>query len=273
MTFIQNNVPHNLQRLTGYLIVLLIAGLTLSSFAFVISYLASAKNESNQVSPKQINVTGEGKVAIKPDIALFTTAVVTQSTEIGTAQSENTRRLNEVLAYLKSNGVEEKDLKTIGYSINPQYQFDSRPCIQVFPSPCPQNPPRIVSYEVRHTIEVKVRDLNKIDDLLAGVVEKGANEVSSIQFDVDDKEKVLRDARKKAIENAKAKAEILAKDLGVRLTKIVAFSESSGGPIFGRSLEALGKEGDLGGAVAPAPQIEPGEQEIRSFVNVVYEFR
>lgn len=272
MTFIQNNVPQNLQRISGYLMVLLIVGLTLSSFAFALSYLVSARNESGQVSPKQINVTGEGKVAIRPDVATFTAAVVTQSEKIGTAQSENTGRSNEMLALLKSSGVEEKDLKTIGYFINPQYQYDARPCIQIYPNPCPQNPPRIVSYEVRHTVEVKVRDLNKVDDLLAGVVEKGANEVSSVQFSVDDEEKVLAEARKKAIEDAKTKAEILAKDLGVRLTKIVAFSESGGGPIFARSFEALGKGGDFGGA-ATTPQIEPGEQEIRLFVNVVYEFR
>jgi hypothetical protein len=126
---------------------------------------------------------------------------------------------------------------------------------------------------VRHTIEVKLRDLNKVDDLLAGVVEKGANEVSSIQFSVDDEEKVLAEARKKAIEDAKKKAEVLAEDLGVRLTKIVAFSEFGGGPIFARSFEALGKGGDGGfGGAVPTPQIEPGEQEIRSFVNIVYEF-
>ena len=273
MTFIQDNVPQNLQRLSGYLITLLIVGLALSAFAFAFSYFVDGwKTATNTQIPRQINVSGEGKVAIKPDIATFTAAVVTQAGKIGEAQSENTKRSNEMLAFLKGSGVEEKDLKTIGYFINPQYQYDSKPCIQIYPSPCPQNPPRIVSYEVRHTIEVKVRDLNKVDDLLAGVVEKGANEVSSIQFRVDDEEKVLAQARKEAIENAKTKAEILAEDLGVRLAKIVAFSESGGGPIFTRSFEALGKGGDFGGA-APTPQVEPGEQEVRSFVNVVYEFR
>lgn len=274
MHFIQENVPQNLQRLTSYLIVLLVLGLVLGAFAFAFSYFADGwEKVTNSEMPRQINVSGEGKVAVKPDIALFTTAVVTQSAEISSAQSENTRRSNDVLAFLKDSGVEEKDLKTIGYSINPQYQYDSRPCIQIYPSPCPQNPPRIVSYDVRHTIEVKVRALDKVDDMLAGVVKNGANEVSSIQFSVDDKEKVLAEARKKAIEDAKTKAEVLADDLGVRLKRIVAFSEA-GGPIFPSRFESFGKGGDasFGGAL-PTPQVEAGEQEIRSFVNVVYEFR
>lgn len=272
MAFLQNNVPQNLHRFAGYLIFLLILGLVLATFAFAYSYFVSARNESGEISQRQINVSGEGKVTVRPDIATFTAAVVTQAMKVQDAQSENTRRSNEVLAFLKSSGVEEKDLKTVGYHIIPQYQFDSRPCIQIYPSPCPQNPPRIVSYEVRHTVEVKVRDLNKVDDLLAGVVDKGANEVSSINFRVDDEAKVLAEARKKAIEDATAKAEVLADDLDIRLTRIVAFSEG-GGPIFPR-FEALGKGGDAGfGGALPTPQVEPGEQEIQSFVNIVYEFR
>lgn len=272
--FIYDDFSPSMKRVARVLGMFLFIGLVLGAFAFAFFYFVGAwKTATGSETPRQIVVTGEGKVAVKPDIATFTASVVTQAEKVGEAQSENTRRSNEVLSFLKKSGVEEKDLKTVGYFISPQYQYDSRPCIQIYPSPCPQNPPKIVSYEVRHSIEVKVRDLNKVDDLLAGAVDKGANEVGSVQFTVDKIEKVLAEARQKAIEDAKEKAEVLAKDLGVRLTRIVAFSEG-GGPIFPR-FEALGKGGDVGfgGGAAPAPQVAPGEQEIQSFVNVVYEFR
>ena len=96
--------------------------------------------------------------------------------------------------------------------------------------------------------------------------------MGSLSFSVEDEEKIKVEARKKAIENAKEKAKVLAKDLGVRLGKMVSFSESGGGyPIYARTLEALG--GGNGIVSAPSPQIEPGEQEIRSIVTVTYEFR
>lgn len=266
--------PREVQQPASYLALLLLVGLVLSAFAFGLSYLVDTwKIATDTQTLRQIVVNGEGKIVTKPDLATFTAAVVTQSAKIKDTQKENTSRSNEVLGFLKSKGIEEKDLKTVGYFISPQYQYDSRPCIQIYPSPCsPQGPPKITSYEVRHTVEVKVRDLNKVDELLSGVVEKGANEVGSISFSVDDEEKVKAEVREKAIEDAKAKAEVLADQLGVKLRRIVSFSESGGGPIYARTFEVLGKGG--GGNYAPsAPQVEPGEQEIRVFVTIVYEFR
>lgn len=270
--FYQNLSPQQ-QKYARYLIIALLTGLVLSSFAFAYSYFVSGwEMATDSDTPRQIAVNGEGKIAVKPDIAVFTASVVTQSAKIQQAQSENTQRSNEVLSFLKGKGIEEKDLKTVGYFISPQYQYDSRPCIQIFPNPCPpQGAPKIVSYEVRHTIEIKVRDLDKVDEFLAGVVDKGVNEVGSIQFSVDDEEKVKAEVREKAIEDAKAKAEVLADQLGVRIKRIVGFSESGSGPIYGRAFEAFGKGGDF--SAPSAPQIEPGEQEMRAFVTVVYEFR
>lgn len=268
-----DSVPQNLQRPVGYLIALFVLGLVLAAFGFAFYYFAFAWDKAFDTEfPRQISVQGEGKVAVKPDIAVFSAGVVTSSEKIKNAQDENTKKSNAIAEFLKQQGIEAKDVKTVGYNINPQYQYDNRPCIQIYPSPCsPPAVPKIASYEVRHTLEIKVRDLGKVDELLEGVVVAGANEVGSVQFKVDDEEKVLAEARKKAIEDARSKAKVLAKDLDVRLTKIVSFSES-GGPIFGR-FEALGKGGDGFGGAVPTPQVEPGEQEIRSFVNVVYEFR
>ncbi len=250
----------------------LLIGVVLSSFAFAFWYGVSGWKELKSVrQPGRISVSGEGKVTARPDIATFTASVLTQAKKVKDAQDENSGRSNAVTDFLKKNGVDKKDIKTVGYSISPQYQYYNEPRCLSFPCP-PQKPPEIVSYQVHHTIQVKVRDLDKTDDLLDGVVASGANEVGSIYFDIDNKDALAAETRKKAIDDAKEKARVLAKDLGVRLGKIVSFSESGGPyPIFARTLEA--NKGGFGGDVATAPQVEPGDQEITSTVTVTYEFR
>lgn len=260
----------------GYLIPILMIGLILAAFAFAFYYFAFAWDKAFDTEfPRQINVQGEGKVAIKPDTAVFTAGVVSSSRKIKDAQDENTKKSNAVIDFLKKQGIEERGIKTVGYSINPQYQYyDIAPC---YVNPCPpRRLPEVISYEVRHTLEVKVRDLNKVDELLEGVVSAGANEVGSVQFKVDDEEKVRAEARKKAIEDAMKKAEVLEDDLGIRLTKITSFSESGGGiPPYYRGLETFGGKGGGDAAIsAPlAPQVQAGEQEVQSFVNIIYEFK
>lgn len=256
-------------KMKGYvqwIVVLLLIGLALSSFAFAFSYFASAgKIAQEKHSARTITATGEGKVSVRPDIAIFTVGVTVEAEKVGDAQLQNTRRANAILEFLKGQGVEEKDLKTIRYSINPQYRYTTDE-LRIYPRPDTRR--EIAAYEVRNTIEIKVRDLEKVDELLEGVVVNGANEVGSILFTVDDEDAVRAEARKEAIKDAKEKARVLAKDLGVRLGKIAAFSESGGaGPVFARAFE------DAALSATAAPQIEPGEQEIRSLVTVTYEFR
>ena len=248
---------------------LLLAGLAASSFAFALSYVVSAwDTASNHIAARQITVTGEGKMAVKPDLAPLATGIIPQAVKIGEAQGQNSEKSNAVLAFLKQQGIPEKDIKTVGYAVSPQYQYFDTPCIS-FPCP-PSRPPKITGYEVRHTVEVKIRDFTKTDAVLEGVVSAGANAVDALQFGVDDPDTAKAAARKDAIEDAEKKAKVLARDLHIRLTRIISFSESGqGGPIFPYAL----KGGFGGEAASSAPQVAPGEQEIRSFVSITYEFR
>lgn len=266
-------IPENLRVTTGYLLVLFMLGLVFSSFTFGFWYFASGRNEyKSSVSLRQISVNGEGRVAIKPDVAEFSATVVSDAKKIKDAQTENANKSNAILDYVKKQRIQDKDIKTVGYSIFPQYQYIDAPCEITLTRPCTRRPPEIVSYQVRHTFEIRVRDLGKIDDLLDGVVSSGANEVSSVSFTVDNPDAARADARKKAIEHAKEKAEVLARDLGVRLGGIMSFSESGGGivPMFGRM--ALSETAGMS-AKSTVPQVALGEQEIISSVTIIYEFR
>lgn len=265
------NYSPEIRKYLGWYTTPLLIGVILTLFAVASWYITSAWKIKKDISQiRQISISGEGKVAVKPDAALFNAGIITSAARIGDAQRENTINSNAVINFIKKKGVEDKDIKTIGYHISPQYQYFDTPVCLAYPCP-PRKPPVIVSYEVRHNIEIKVRDLGKVDELLEGVVENGANEVGSIRFSVDDEEKAKAEARKIAIENAKAKAKVLASDLGVRLDRIISFSESGGGfPIFAQTFEA---KGGFGGDVEPTPRVEPGEQEIKSVVTITYEFR
>ncbi|MBI2055992.1 MAG: SIMPL domain-containing protein [Candidatus Sungbacteria bacterium] len=273
-TSMQSDGPE-LRRYLGWATLPLLLGLVLSSFAFAYWYFVSAQNIRGVQEIRQLSVTGEGKVAVKPDIALFNASVLTQAKKVGDAQAENTKRSNAVMAFLKSKGVEERDIKTVGYSVYPQYTYPEPPC---YPgAPCSvrssAKTPEIASYDVRHTIEIKIRNLDLVDDLLEGIVSSGANEVGSINFTFDKPEAVHAEARKKAIEDAKMKAETIARDMGVKLKRITGFSESGGGyPIFAYSAKA-GIGGGTGGGDVATPEVSAGEQEIISNVTIMYEFR
>lgn len=259
-----------LRKHFGWATTLVLLGLVVALFAFAFSYAISGwKSAVDPKEPRRIVVAGEGRVSMKPDVAVFTVAVVTITPKAKDAQAENANKSNAILQFLKGQGIPDKDLRTVGYSLTPQYQYDQTPVC--YRSLCPpQKPPKIVSFEVRNSIEVKARDFDKVDDLLAGVVEKGGNEVVGISFTVEDPEKARTEARKKAIDNAKVKADILARDLGVRLGRIVGFSESGNG-VAPRYVE-YDKVAASSGASA-GPEVAPGEQEISSSVSISYEFR
>ncbi|MBI3630729.1 MAG: SIMPL domain-containing protein [Candidatus Sungbacteria bacterium] len=256
------------------LFVLFLAGLTASSFAFAWYYASSARDIGfNQVPARQISVSGEGKVAVRPDMATISASIVSQAGKVGAAQDENSKRSDAVIAFLKNRGIADRDIKTVGYVVTPQYDY-SRPCLEPFGGDAircpPSGAPGIVSYEVRHSVEIKIRDLAKTDAVVEGAVAHGANQVDSVQFGVDDKEGIKAQARREAIDNAQNRAEILARDLGVRLKRIVGFYESGeGGPVFAQAL----KDGGGEVTVPSAPRIVPGEQEVRSSVTITYEFR
>lgn len=270
-----NDFSPRMQGYTRWLAVILLTGLALSSFAFAVYYLASTADiTENRIAPRQFTVTGEGKVAVKPDLAMVTVGVLTQAEKIGTAQTDNTKKSNAVMAFLRSQGIDEKDIKTAGYNISPRYEYYNSPPCMSFPCP-PQRPPEITGYEVRHSIQVKIRDFAKTDAVLDGVVAQGANEVGSVSFTVDDPEKARAEARAEAIADAEEKARIIAKSLGVRLGRAAGFYESGGGmpvPMYGID----GKGGGFGGAMEArpaAPEVAPGEQEITVSVNINYEFK
>ncbi|HSD12493.1 MAG TPA: SIMPL domain-containing protein [Patescibacteria group bacterium] len=224
-----------------------------------------ARNEAKQfnyigvpIERNVINVSGEGKVVAIPDIAAIDLGTTIERAAVAAAQKENTRVMNELLAKLAQNGVDKKDIQTTSYSVFPSYDWvDGKQ--------------RLRGYTVSQNVHVKIRDLDKVGDIIGQAGELGANQIGGIQFTVDDPEKLKDEARAKAIENAKTKAAQLSKVAGVKLVRVVSFNESSGGnpppPIY-YAKDVLG----MGGAeAAPSPNVEAGSTEIIVDVSMAYE--
>lgn len=218
-----------------------------------------------QETGNTITVSATGEVYTKPDLTITTFSTITEKKTVAEALSENTKKMNAVISFVKAQGVEDKDLKTTSFNIYPRYEYQK---IEIEIYPYPPGKRVLVGYEVTQSLQVKIRDMEKIGNIIEGATTAGANEVGDLQFTVDKEEEFKKEARKEAIEKAKAKAEDLASQLGVNLVKITNFSESSVIPYF-YGLEKAAAPAGLGGG--ETPQIETGENKIEVTVTITYE--
>lgn len=210
-----------------------------------------------------ITVEGTGRAAMVPDTARITFTVLETADTVADAQAAATAKTDAALAALEEHDIDERDIKTLSYNVSPRYQY---------PQPCytgicaPQNP-RIVGYDVSQTVEVRVRDTAKAGDVLAALGSLEVQNISGPQFVVDDEAGVKSEARADAIEEARAKARELSKQLGVRLGDVVSFSENIpyyGYGMGGMMLQAEAKD-------MSAPTLPTGENETQVTVMITYE--
>ncbi len=215
-----------------------------------------------------ITVNGEGKVSAVPDIATITFTVSEDSDTATHAQDGATKKVNVALALLKDLKIAEKDIKTSSYNVSPRYSYQP-PC---YTYPCPYNgEQKIIGFTASQTVEVKVRDIDVTGTVLTSLGDAGVTNLYGPNFMVEDPDGLKAEARKEAIEKARAQAKQLASDLGVRLVRVVNFSEGgSYPPVYYKAMDAVG----MGGAPeAATPAIPAGENEIVVNVSVTYEIR
>jgi hypothetical protein len=209
-----------------------------------------------------LNASGEGYVMVVPDIAIVTVGVTTRAEAARAALDQNTAETARVIATIRSAGVAEKDIGTSGFSVFPVYEerpprADGEGGIEAMP--------KIVGYQVQNEVRVTVREIGKSGALLDQVVTAGANQISGIQFDVAEPQAAADEALKKAIADARRKAQLMAAAAGVRLVRVLDVSGGSGMPMFARaqSFDAMGG--------APAVPVMPGETRVQANANIVFE--
>lgn len=261
-----------MEKAKKYLYIAIIVVLFIFGYA-AMSYVNSYSKSIQPSSFRSFSVNGEGKITAIPDVAQFTFNVITEGgNNITDLQKENTDKVNKIISFIKSNKVEDKDIKTQNYNIEPRYQSYSCPpkiLVNGKVEPCP--PPEIIGYTINQSVLVKIRNFSKIGDIMSGVVQNGSNFVSQLSFNIDDPSLIQDKAREEAIIKAKARAELIAKTGGFKVGKLLSIEESSyPTPIYSYGISG-GMEKSL---TAPAsPQIEPGSQEIKVNVILRYEIQ
>ncbi|MBA3733523.1 SIMPL domain-containing protein [Patescibacteria group bacterium] len=228
------------------------------------SYIGRGTFASNVIS-----VTGTGEVFTVPDTGRFSYSVIEEGKSVKEAQDKATIKTNAILDALKALGVAEKDVKTVSYYSNPKYDY-SQPvvCSKNF---CPPSNPVLTGYEVGQTISVKVRKTADSGVILTKVGELGAMNISGLEFVTDDIDAVSAQARDKAIEDAKAKAKVLAKSLGIELGPIISFQEGENPQMYAAG--GMQAKDAYTMQSAPTPQVPTGENKVTSTVNITYEIK
>ena len=246
-------------------------GALVSMVILAVSSLMFPNIYSKSIEPssyRSFSVNGEGKIVAIPDVAQFTFNVITEGEEdIASLQQKNARNTNNAIALLKDSGVEDRDIKTTSYSLQPMYQYFSCPVGKNSSAkPCP--PPEIVGYSINQTVSVKIRDFEKAGEILSGVVQSGVNSVSELSFAINDKTEIENQARQEAIANAISKAESIAQAGNFNLGKILSINEDNMPVMSWDKARTM-----MSGASEDAPQIEPGSQDIKVNVSITYEIR
>lgn len=220
-----------------------------------------AANAQETAKPREatIIVTGEGTAEMAPDLALIDLGVVKVAKTAREALDENNKAMAEILAALKEAGIEARDLQTSGFTINPQYQYPQ--------STTGENPPPVLlGFQVANTVTLRVRDLGKLGEILDKAVSLGANQGGGIRFTNDKPDTAVSAARKKAVENAMAKAKELTDAAGVGLGRVLEISETSYRAEPMPMMRAVAKDYAAAGAVPLAT----GENSYSVIVNVTF---
>jgi hypothetical protein len=225
--------------------------------AFAQSETPTAQGEEAKVT-RTVTVTGSGKVYLTPDIAYITIGVHTEGENAAEAVASNNAQAQEVIDALLAQGIAERDIQTTNFSIYPQQEYDTE-----------GKPTGKIKYIVDNSVFVTVRDITNVGDVLDAAVQAGANTISGIQFDVEDKTAALSEARKAAVADAGVKAEELASAAGVSLGDVQTISEyTSGGPQPMYDMRAAAPM-----AEAASVPIQTGQMLLTVEVNMVYEIR
>ncbi len=203
-----------------------------------------------------ISVNGTGSVTVTPDIGAFDLGVEVTAETVALARGGAAEAMQRVRDSITANGVADNDIATRSFNIYPQYDYDND-----------EGPPRITGYIVNNWIEVKVRDIDRLSDVLDQAVTAGGDaiRVGGVSFRVDDPEQYTDEARRLAVEDARARAQQLADLAGVTLGGARTISESSGG--FARQGMVRAEAAFAADASTP---VSPGESEISVTVHIVF---
>jgi uncharacterized protein YggE len=219
--------------------------------------LAAPVAAAESDNPPALTINGRAEVQVAPDIAFVTVGVTSEAETAAAALAANNVALSKALEVIRAAGVEARDLQTSGLSLQARYHYPR--------DPSDKDRQRIIGYVANNNVTVRVRDLTKLGSLLDKVVTAGANQILGIAFDVSERDRLLDDARRKAVADARRKAELYAAAAGIKLGKLRSLSESTVSP-RPRTVRMAAPAA----AAAPPVPIEAGELTLSANVQMTW---
>ena len=235
----------------------LVAALMLGAAALPSAAAAQQSTINQTIAGTRLDVNATGEVTRVPDVAIISAGVVSRSATATGALQNTADRMSRVLTALKRAGVEDRDIQTSNVSLNPEYRYVEN------------QPPQLVGYSASNTVTVRFRDIRNSGKILDALVAQGANQINGPTLTVDKPESALDEARAKAIAIGRARAELYARSLGLRVVRVVSVNESGGSypvpppmPMYARADMAQAKT-----------SIEPGEQKLQVNLAITFELQ
>ncbi len=207
--------------------------------------------------PRIISLSGHGEVRATPDLAYVTSGVVTQGATAAEALAANSKAMANLFAALKESGIEDRDVQTSNFSVQPRYDFSNNQA------------PKMVGYDVSNNVTVTLRKVDTLGTLLDRMVQSGSNQISGISFDVSKPEDAMDEARKLATEDATRKAKVYARAMGIELGNVMQVSEGSAAQPPMPMVRSTMMKADA----APPVPMAAGEQTLAVDVNVIWEIK
>jgi uncharacterized protein len=220
---------------------------------------ASARGDESagKPSPATMRVSGEATISVKPDQAEINLGVMTQAPSGQEAASENARKTDAVLSALRKALATGTEIKTVGYSLTPNYRY-----------PKEGGQPTISGYTARNSVRVKTGELDQVGKIIDAATQSGTNNVEGLQFTLKDEQAALAEALRRAAVQARAKADALASALKVKIARVLEVNES-GQPI--RPIYAQADSMRVSAAAAPPTPVEAGTIDVRASVTLTLE--
>jgi uncharacterized protein YggE len=235
-----------------------VAVLTLTALAGTMSFAKaqdSTPTASGGQNPATVSVNGHGSVSLPPDTASITLGVDVTKPTLTEAQAAAADQMTGIITALKNAGIDDKDIQTVNYSVYVLRDYDNSGTAGA-----------ITGFQVTNQVNVVLRDVKTVGDLLDAVVKAGANNIYGINFYVDDTSGPASQARKLAVENATTRAQELADAAGLKLGRVVSISENySPGP---SPLPYAAQDMAKGAAGTP---VETGSTEVSVDVSMTFE--
>jgi uncharacterized protein YggE len=235
----------------------ILAALAIGAAAIASAAHAQGTPAVQPLNGTRLDVSATGEVRRVPDIAIISAGVVTRSSTAVQALEQNATRMERVRAALKRAGIEDRDIQTSNISLNPEYRYVENQA------------PQLIGYTASNSVNVRFRDIRNTGRILDALVAEGANQINGPSLTIDKPEAALDEARVKAIANGRARADLYARALGMRVVRLLSVSEAGGysvpppRPMMERAM-AVG---------AADSKIDPGEQELQVSVAMSFELQ